>query len=73
MDKSLASPGYHYIFMDLQMPVMDGLEAAKRIRQRQKPANRTPVIVAMTANVMEASASVAWKREWTTTSANLCR
>lgn len=53
VDKSLASPGYHYIFMDLQMLMMDGLEAAKRIRQRQKPANRTPAIVAMTANVME--------------------
>ncbi|GIO34219.1 hypothetical protein J2TS6_53600 [Paenibacillus albilobatus] len=53
VDKMQKSPGYQYIFMDLQMPVMDGLEATKLIRERQKPVNRRPVIVAMTANVME--------------------
>lgn len=52
VEKAKAGPGYHFIFMDLQMPVMDGLEATEIIRQQQT-ANRKPVIIAMTANVME--------------------
>ncbi|MBT2764938.1 response regulator [Paenibacillus sp. ISL-20] len=43
---------YDMIFMDLQMPVMDGLEAARLIRQ-MKPEAEAPVLVAMTANVMD--------------------
>lgn len=44
---------YEYIFMDLQMPVMDGLQCTSMIRERIQEDRRQPIIIAMTANVME--------------------
>jgi CheY-like chemotaxis protein len=42
---------YDFIFMDVQMPEMDGFEATRRIREMDTPNAKTIPIVAMTANV----------------------
>lgn len=44
---------YDAIFMDLRMPVMDGLEAARRIRALDRPDAKTVPIIALTANAFE--------------------
>ena len=46
-----APPGnYQAILMDMQMPVMDGLEAARQIRALAVPEAKTIPIIALTAN-----------------------
>ncbi len=42
---------YALIFMDMQMPEMDGIEATKQIRMTDGPNTKTPII-ALTANAM---------------------
>jgi len=46
---------YDLIFMDIQMPIMDGIESTKQIRQFEKEVNHTnPItIIALTANAMK--------------------
>ena len=41
---------YHAILMDVQMPVMNGLDATRAIRHGKNPLGQTIPIIAMTAN-----------------------
>ncbi len=48
--KSVMPGEYDAILMDLQMPVMNGLDATRAIRRSENPLGRTIPIIAMTAN-----------------------
>ncbi len=50
--ESLGRRIYDVVLMDIQMPVMDGLEATKHIRQSFSK-HRQPAIIALTADVMQ--------------------
>jgi len=49
---ALYRQSYDVVFMDVQMPEMDGLEATRCICQRWSPESR-PWIIAMTAHAMQ--------------------
>ena len=64
-------PGeYDMILMDVQMPVMDGLEATRRIRNGENPLGKTIPILAMTANASLRICKRARKPAWTNISPN---
>ena len=44
---------FHIIFMDVQMPEVDGIEATKEIRQIQKEQGLHTPIIALTAGVIK--------------------
>lgn len=49
---TLKSQAFDVVFMDLQMPVMDGLTSTQHIRT-DFPPEQQPLIIAMTANAMQ--------------------
>ena len=49
---ALAARDYDLVFMDVQMPVLDGFAATRELRRREGDGRRTPV-VAMTASATE--------------------
>ncbi len=50
--ESLARESFDLVFMDVQMPEMDGFEATAAIRAQEQPGARRVPIIAMTAHAM---------------------
>jgi len=49
----LSEQEFDLVAMDMQMPIMDGLETTEKIRAREKTTGRHLPVVAMTANAFE--------------------
>ena len=49
--EAMGKHSYGIVFMDVQMPVLDGLDATRRIRA-ELPTDQQPYIIALTANAM---------------------
>jgi PAS domain S-box-containing protein len=54
---ALQRQAYDVVFLDVQMPVMDGLETARRIA-KQYPIAQRPYAIALTANAMQGDREV---------------
>ena len=50
---ALAKDTFDLVFMDVQMPEMDGFEATAGIRENEKDTGRHQIIIALTAHAMK--------------------
>ncbi len=61
-----SEPGrYDAILMDVMMPVMDGITAAKHIRKLKREDAGSVLILAITAQVSKKMPGNVWMRAWT--------
>ena len=50
--KSQQKDPFHLVLMDVQMPILDGYDATKLLRQDEDPAVRNVLVIAMTASAI---------------------
>jgi putative tryptophan/tyrosine transport system substrate-binding protein len=55
---------FDLVLMDVQMPVMDGLEATAAIRAQERTSGAHIPIIAMTAYAMQGTVSAVWQQGW---------
>lgn len=49
--EAVENGSYELVFMDIQMPIMDGMEATAEIKKQH--GDKSPTIIALTANAMD--------------------
>jgi CheY-like chemotaxis protein len=55
--RNIQSDEFDVVFMDIQMPVMNGLEATRKIRKLENPYAANIPIIAMTADAFSENVS----------------
>lgn len=51
--KAFDNANYDLVFMDLEMPEMDGIEATQKLVEKFKGSPKQPLIIALTSNIMD--------------------
>jgi two-component system, sensor histidine kinase and response regulator len=51
--EALAKESFDLVFMDVQMPEMDGMEATQAIREKERNSGLHQLIIALTAHAMK--------------------